>query len=173
MCWKALAGSILCALVIWSEPAPAQNWNQGVAVLGDSYSDEYQFYAPDRAAARNWVEILAATRGVNFGTFTTAGRGEPRNQGFAYNWARSEATTDDMIRQGQHTGAAAQVARGEVGVVWIFVGGNDFIDALNAADPPAALAETEPAPWRTSSAPSRRSSPPARACRSSSPPSPT
>ena len=36
----------------------------GVGVMGDSYSDEYQFYPPDRSTARNWVEILAATRGA-------------------------------------------------------------------------------------------------------------
>jgi hypothetical protein len=49
------------------------------------------------------VEILAATRGLDFGRFDTAGRHEPRNQGYAFNWARSDATTEDMIRTGQHT----------------------------------------------------------------------
>src|SRR3954464_1330072 len=92
----------------------------GIGVLGDSYSDEYQFYPPDRATARNWVEILAATRGLNFGAFSRDGRGEPRNQGFEYNWARSDATTDDLIRTGQHTGLAAQVAGGSVGIVFVF-----------------------------------------------------
>src|SRR3954468_1879165 len=86
----------------------------GIGVLGDSYSDEYQFYPPDRSTARNWVEILAATRGLDFGPFTTHSRGEPRKQGFAYNWARSDATTEDMIKSGQHTGLAQQVARGQV-----------------------------------------------------------
>ena len=65
----------------------------GIGVLGDSYSDEYQFYPPDRSTARNWVEILAATRGLDFGRFDDESRGEPRNRGFAYNWARSDATT--------------------------------------------------------------------------------
>src|SRR3954451_3109113 len=89
----------------------------GIGVLGDSYSDEYQFYPPDRSTARNWVEILAQRRGLDFGSFTAASRGEPRNQGFAYNWARSDAETTDLIATGQHTGLAAQVARGEVSLV--------------------------------------------------------
>jgi hypothetical protein len=104
----------------------------GIGVLGDSYSDEYQFYPPDRSTARNWVEILARTRGVNFGRYSLASRGEPRNQGFEFNWARSDATTTDLIKSGQHSGLAEQVARGEVNVVVIFIGGNDFIDALHS-----------------------------------------
>ncbi len=69
----------------------------GIGVLDDSYSDEYQFYPPNRAVARNWVEILAETRELNFGRFDTRSRGEPRNQGHEYNWARSGATTDNLI----------------------------------------------------------------------------
>jgi hypothetical protein len=104
----------------------------GIGVLGDSYSDEYQFYPPDRSTARNWVEILTRARGLNFGKFSTVSRGEPRNQGFAFNWSRSDASTEDMIRTGQHTGLALQVSRGEVSVVIIFIGGNDFIHALGS-----------------------------------------
>ena len=39
---------------------------EGIGVIGDSISDEYRFYAPDRATARNWVEILASSRGLYF-----------------------------------------------------------------------------------------------------------
>src|SRR3954466_10179274 len=85
----------------------------GIGVLGDSYSDEYQFYPPDRTTARNWVEILSELRGLDFGPFSTTSRGEPRNQGFAYNWARSDATTDDMIAGGQLAGLSSQVAEGK------------------------------------------------------------
>jgi hypothetical protein len=112
-------------------------WDGGVlsvGVLGDSYSDEYQFYPPDRSTARNWVEILARTRGLNFGRYSTVSRGEPRNQGFEFNWARSDATSTDMIKSGQYTGLAEQVASGEVSVVVIFIGGNDFINALHSKD---------------------------------------
>jgi len=111
----------------------------GIGVLGDSYSDEYQFYPPDRPTARNWVEILARARGLNFGPFTTASRAEPRNQGFAFNWARSDAETEDLIRTGQHIGLAEQVARGEVSVAIVFIGGNDFIHALASEHPDKIL----------------------------------
>ena len=119
-------------------------WRGGIGVLGDSYSDEYQFYPPHRSTARNWVEILATTRGLNFGRFSTACRVEPRNQGFEYNWARSDATTVDMIATGQHLGVAAQVARGEVSLVVVFIGGNDFINAMKTPDPVAAFREVGP-----------------------------
>jgi phospholipase/lecithinase/hemolysin len=116
----------------------------GIGVLGDSYSDEYQFYPPDRAIARNWVEILAAIRGLDFGRFDAGGRSEPRNQGYEYNWARSDATTDDLIRTGQHSGLAAQVARGDVALAVIFIGGNDFINAMKSPNPAAALDDVLP-----------------------------
>jgi len=116
----------------------------GIGVLGDSYSDEYQFYPSDRAVARNWVEMLAEIRGLDFGRFDAQGRGEPRNQGYEYNWARSDATTNDMVRTGQHKGLAAQVACGEVALVFIFIGGNDFINAMKSPDPVATLDEVLP-----------------------------
>jgi hypothetical protein len=97
-----------------------------VGALGDSYTDEYRFYPPDRSLARNWVEILAATKRVSFGPFTTTSRGEPRDQGFAFNWARSDATSVDMVAN-QLPGLTAQVASGQVAYAWIFVGGNDFL----------------------------------------------
>jgi GDSL-like Lipase/Acylhydrolase len=110
-----------------------------IGVLGDSYSDEYQFYPPDRSTAQNWVEILARARGLSFGRYSTESRGEPRIQGFEFNWARSDATSTDMIKSGQHTGLAGQVASGEVGVVVIFIGGNDFIYALHSRDAAALV----------------------------------
>lgn len=123
--------------------APKSNLG-GFGVIGDSYSDEYAFYSPDRASARNWVEILDRVRGLNFGGYSERSRGEPRNQGFAYNWARSDAETATMLRDGQHKGLAAQVASGEVAFVVVFAGGNDFIHALNSQDPDRALAEALP-----------------------------
>src|SRR3954464_3143937 len=151
--------AFLIALLTPLAPACA-GWRGGIGVLGDSYSDEYQFYPPHRSTARNWVEILAATRGLNFGRFSTQSRGEPRNQGYEYNWARSDATTDDMIVTGQHTGLAAQVARGEVNLVVVFIGGNDFINAMKTPARAAALQQVGRVPRRTSSAPWRQSSRP-------------
>ncbi len=115
----------------------------GVGVLGDSYSDEYQFYPPDRCTARNWVEILAETHRLDFGAFSTEPRDEPRNRGYAYNWARSFATSNEMIAQGQHTGLAEQVGQGLVQYVVILIGGNDFLLATCAADPVEALRASE------------------------------
>ena len=118
-----------------------------VGTLGDSFTDEYKFYPPDRTQARGWVETLAATRGVNFGPYSDRSRGEPRNAGFAYNWARSDATTADMVRN-QLPGLAAQVARGQVKNVVILVGGNDFLLPLESiaagALTPAAYAAALP-----------------------------
>ena len=112
-----------------------------VGALGDSYTDEYEFYPPDRTTARNWVEILHVLRGVSFGPFTTRSRGEPRDQGFAYNWARSDATSVDMIHD-QLPGLAAQVAKGEIRYAWVFIGGNDYLGALAGIEagttPPSA-----------------------------------
>jgi phospholipase/lecithinase/hemolysin len=118
----------------------------GIGVLGDSYSDEYQFSSPDRQTARNWVEILVRTRGLDFGRLNASGSGwgEPRNRGFEYNWARSDSTTEGLVAAGQHTGLAAQDGRGHVRLVFVFVGGNDFIDAMKSHDPEAALETTLP-----------------------------
>jgi hypothetical protein len=137
---------LAAALVFLTGPvhAASAQWRGGIGVIGDSYSDEYQFYAPDRSTARNWVEILATTRKLDFGPFSIAPRGEPRNQGYAYDWARSDATTETMIASGQHTGLAAQVARGDVTLAVMFIGGNDFINAMKAPDPLAALQQVGP-----------------------------
>jgi hypothetical protein len=102
-----------------------------VGALGDSYTDEYRFYPPDRSRARNWVEILSATRGVSFGRFITHSRGNPRDQGFAFDWALEGATSNDMARD-QLPGLAAQVARGRVRYAWVFIGGNDFLYLLRS-----------------------------------------
>ncbi|HKM52343.1 MAG TPA: SGNH/GDSL hydrolase family protein [Isosphaeraceae bacterium] len=119
-----------------------------VGTLGDSFTDEYRFYPPDRTQARGWVEILAATREINFGPFSHRSRGEPRDSGFAYDWARSDSTTADMVRS-QLPGLAAQVARGQVKDVVILDGGNDYLLPLKAVGAgtldPAAYAAALPA----------------------------
>ena len=100
----------------------------GFGIIGDSTSDEYR--ADDArggtfaATTLNWVEILAARRGVNFGPWGTWG--EPRRGGYEYNWSRSGATTDDMISGGFHSGLAQQVADGKVSHVLVQIGVNDF-----------------------------------------------
>lgn len=142
--WSVRQGLVTLLFLLAIVPAAEAGVCDGIGVIGDSYSDEYQFYAVDRSTARNWVEILAETRGLNFGTFSAESRGEPRNQGYAFNWARSDATTEDVIASGQHTGLAAQAARGEVTLACVFTGGNDFIVALKSPDPLAALRSAAP-----------------------------
>ncbi len=114
-----------------------------VGVLGDSYSDEYQFYPPAQTHARGWVEILAYTQKANFGAFQKASRGEPRNGGFATDWARFGATSSQMVAQ-QLPGLTGQVASGRVRYASIFIGGNDFLYYLQAAaaSPPSTAVAT-------------------------------
>jgi lysophospholipase L1-like esterase len=112
----------------------------GIGVLGDSYSDEYQFYAPDRSTARNWVEQLAEDSNARFGDFSLIDPAGPRNAGCEYNWALSGATSSDLITAGQALGAAAEAATGHIDLVTIFIGGNDFRDVFGvlATQGPAA-----------------------------------
>jgi hypothetical protein len=109
-------------------PTPTPETLAGIAILGDSFYDEYRgtdnrggAYA---ATTYNAVELLARLRGLDFGAW--GARAEPRRTGYEYVWARSGATSRTMIEQGQHTGAAAQIAAGDVSHVWIGIGANDF-----------------------------------------------
>lgn len=109
-------------------PAPAVDLLHGVAILGDSFYDEYRAdnnrggaYA---AGTFNAAELMVRLRGLNLGSWGTWG--EPRRTGYEYNWARSGATSYTMIQQGQHLGAAAQIQAGKVTFVLIGIGANDF-----------------------------------------------
>ncbi|WP_165226984.1 SGNH/GDSL hydrolase family protein [Aquisphaera insulae] len=103
-----------------------------VGALGDSYTDEYASYKGQaRGFARNWVEILQATRGVSFGKYSARARPEPRDAGYADNWARSDATSADMIGN-QLGGLVDQVRKGQVRTASVFIGGNDFLDTFRA-----------------------------------------
>ena len=98
-----------------------------IGSLGDSYTDEYRFYPPDRTHAQNWVQQLAENHRASFGTFTTKSRGTPRNQGYADDWALSGATTADLPAQ-----TAGLAAAGRIDVATILIGGDDFLDLLEA-----------------------------------------
>jgi lysophospholipase L1-like esterase len=131
---------VVAVLLIPAAGAPAALLH-GVGAMGSSTTDEYQF-SPLHPTARNWVEILGAERGWNFGSFTSVSRGEPRNQGYEYDWGRVGATTGGLLVQGQHTGLATQVAGGEVTLAFLWIGTNDFRNVLNAAAPPPSLPPT-------------------------------
>jgi len=115
-----------------------------IGAIGDSYTDEYRFYAPDRSTARNYVEQLAEDRSLDFGSYTTGIRSAPRNAGFKYNWAQSGDTSGDMLADGQVSGLAAQAAAGKVNLALIFAGGNDFRGVFSSPDPLAALGTVVP-----------------------------
>lgn len=111
-------------------PVPTPNGAPfvGLAIIGDSTQDEYSADNPRgeeyAATTRNWVELLVEQRGINLGAWGT--RDEPRRSGYAYNWARSGATTGQLLYWGQHTGTAEQARAGEVSHVVIQIGINDF-----------------------------------------------
>ena len=106
-------------------------------MIGDGAADEYQF-SPSTQAAQNFVEILSARSSASltydFGTFSSTSRGEPRNQGFEFNWSQPDARTADVRPQVE--GLAQQVASGNVKYGMAFIGANNFRDVLyNGADP--------------------------------------
>lgn len=96
----------------------------GLAALGDSLSDEYSGEA--YGYADNWVELLAAS-GVNLGAWGSYG--EPRRDGYAYDWARAGATSASLLGQGQPDGVAEQATAGLVNYAVLWVGQNDFSTA--------------------------------------------
>lgn len=109
-------------------PVPVYTKITGIGVIGDSQSDEYQAddargfqYAPRTI---NWIEQLASNRKLNFGVWNTWG--DVRRTGFAYNWSRSGATSASVLANGQHTGMAQQITNGEVNIVIVYIGANDF-----------------------------------------------
>jgi lysophospholipase L1-like esterase len=120
--------ALLCSVFIF--PTQAQTTHIRVGIIGDSNSDEYR--ADDNRAGGtpyaettlSWVELLAKYRDIDFGAWGKWG-GE-RRTGYEYNWARSAATSDSMIANGQHTGLAAQVKAGKIDYAIIFIGSNDF-----------------------------------------------
>jgi lysophospholipase L1-like esterase len=109
-------------------PTPIAIQLKGIGVIGDSQSDEYS--ADDNRGSNyqgytlNWVEQLAQNKHIDFGKWQYWE--EPRREGYAYDFARSGATTESMIESSQHTGLAEYVKQGKVNVVVIYIGANDF-----------------------------------------------
>ncbi len=111
---RRLLASDAFAALVGAEPA--------IAVIGDSLSDEYS--DKSYSYARNWVELLAAEKGANFGPL--GDWGTSRGDGYEYNWARPGASTQSAIEGGQLDGVIDQVAAGEVTHVLAAIGSNDF-----------------------------------------------
>jgi hypothetical protein len=100
-----------------------------LGIMGDSNSDEYRASENNRggryaSTTLNWAEQLQRHRGVDIGSWGSWGGA--RRSGYEYNWALSGATAEDVVRTGQATGLAQQVAAGRVNTVVLYVGANDF-----------------------------------------------
>lgn len=125
---------LLCIETLSLILLPARAWAAnpadvvGVAVIGDSASDEYRadnnrggVYG---ATTLNWVEQLQRYRGWEIGPWGT--RATPRRTGYEFNWALSGEDSASMLANGQHTGVALQVTQEKVNFVIIMIGSNDF-----------------------------------------------
>lgn len=113
-------------------PSPIPIELKGIAVIGDSQSDEYRTddkrgytYAP---TTLNWVEILGRYRNLYFGKIGQFE--EPRRSGYQYNYARTGATTLSMLSSGQHIGVSKLVKDNNVNVIIIYIGANDFAPSV-------------------------------------------
>lgn len=108
--------------------SPAAFTVKGIGVIGDSLSDEYQ--ADDMRGYEfspttlNWIEQLVKSRNLNFGVWGKWG--DVRRNGFAYNWAQTSFTTDDVLKENLDHQVARQVQAGEINVVILYIGANDF-----------------------------------------------
>lgn len=121
-----LLAAVLSSGTAWASQGDDQL--RGFGILGDSGSDEFRA-DDDRGGEHasttlNWAELLVRYRGLNLGPWGKWN--EPRRSGYAYNWARSGATTADIVRSGQVAGLSQQVAAGKVSTVVLMVGANDF-----------------------------------------------
>jgi hypothetical protein len=105
----------------------AQDQSPGIGAMGDSLTDEYQ--TDEYLQGLCWVEQLVKSRGLDFGTFSSVSRGEPRRQGYEYNWARygAKATGNSAYDlPNQWAGLANQVIAGKVTYIYLGIGNNDF-----------------------------------------------
>ena len=125
---RSLALACFVLLLIVAAPFSRAQSTLRVGFLGDSSTDEYQGTdnrgGSFHATTFNWMEQLVLYRSIDAGPW--GNYGGPRRTGYAYNWSRSAATAGSMISEGQHTGLAAQVAAGQIDVVIMSIGINDF-----------------------------------------------
>lgn len=120
-CWNLFQPALNAA-------SPVSSSAVRLGLMGDSATDEYRGTdnrgGDYHSVTFNWLEQLVRGERVYAGEW--GNWAEPRRTGYAYNWARSGAKAADMIEAGQHTGLAAQVASGEIDIVFISIGSNDF-----------------------------------------------
>jgi phospholipase/lecithinase/hemolysin len=119
---------LLVALAVIPSPTACAAFGR-LGAMGDSLSDEY-WDSGVSSYATNWTIQVVMFRGIDMGpTAAQAGTnswGEPRNQGYKYNWARSGATSSTLLTEGQHTGLLGQVSSEGVSNAVLVIGSNDF-----------------------------------------------
>ncbi len=121
-------GLLLMGLWLPSQYVLSQTPMLRIGFMGDSTIDEYRG-SDNRGGSfanvtYNWMEQLVRRRFVYSGVFQNWP--EPRRLGYEYNWARSASTAQSLLDEGQPQGLAAQVAAGEIDVVVMAVGDQDF-----------------------------------------------
>ena len=120
----ALGDPVDAAIGIPGEPDSQTTFvaaGPGFGAAGDSLTDEYGD-AVDYA--RNWLELLAEEKGVNFGPH--GDWGTPRAVGYQHNWAVGGATSGSLLDSGQHTGLVQLIDTGAVSYAVLAIGQNDF-----------------------------------------------
>jgi lysophospholipase L1-like esterase len=103
-----------------------------IGAVGDSLTDPYQGYPPDRSHARNWVELLASSHHASFGAFSRNVHGQSGHPGYANDWAMSGATSSQLVAN-QLPSLASQVSKGQVKYAVVLIGDNDFGQFLTQA----------------------------------------
>ncbi len=127
----------LCAALVTTWAAASGAGAATFGAFGDSLTDEYLGQTGNISAtnlpALNWVQLLVELRGLDFGAFEAdpGVRGEPQNEGYAYNWARSAATAMapglTISNLGDQVGLALPVIEaGAVDIAYVGIGSNDY-----------------------------------------------
>lgn len=100
----------------------------GLGAIGDSLTDEYADQS--LGYALNWVELLGASPSVNLGQTDTWE--DVRQDGYEYNWASADATSQSSLVADQLTGIAQQAAASLVSQAVVAIGQEDFLPGADA-----------------------------------------
>ncbi|MBL8165423.1 MAG: hypothetical protein JNJ61_25795 [Anaerolineae bacterium] len=118
---RILLTLLLIVLLAYGQVTGQQSGLPGITVIGDSSSDEYMAAGDVANVAYAWTEQLAR-RGYDLGTWSSASRGEPRRDGYGYNYARYGHEVEQALAAGQHTGAASTPTQ----IAVVYIGVNNY-----------------------------------------------
>ena len=102
----------------------------GLAVAGDSWSDEYA--AESYNYARNWAELLKSERGIDLGATGDYSADNRGANGTAFNWAQVGATSIDLLLQLQDISITDQYTAGDVSHFVLMIGNSEFAPGSEA-----------------------------------------